>query len=90
MNTTTTDPAGDFAAMVKAELARARAVHPKPINSLHEGSAVLREEFDEFWQEVLKREKRRDFQALTEELVQVAAVAQRIFEDVVEAGKVAR
>lgn len=75
-----------FDDLVKQELARARSIHSRPLNSLHEGAAVLREEFEEFWEEVRKRGQKRNPIAIAEELVQVAAVAQRIYEDVVKRG----
>ena len=38
---------------------RARTKH-KPINSAHEGYAVILEELDEFWDEVKKKREMRD------------------------------
>lgn len=67
-----------FAADVVAELARARRKHPEPINSTHEGFAVLMEEFEEVKADVFHGADRA---ALRAELVQVAAVAQRMAED---------
>ena len=32
-----------FEVLVKRELNRARSLHPQPINSFHEGAAVLRD-----------------------------------------------
>ncbi len=72
-------PSG-FPALVAAELARARAAH-SPIPSLHEGAAVLLEELDEFWREVQRRDADRSPLALLAELIQVAAMAQRVAED---------
>ncbi len=69
-----------FPALVAAELSRARAGH-RELNSLHEGYAVLLEEVDELWDEIKRRSRDRDPRALLAELVQVAAVAQRIAED---------
>jgi hypothetical protein len=63
---------------VAAEVVRARAKHP-PINSLHEGYAVILEELDEFWEEV--RAQQFDPHRSYHELVQVAAMAQRTAED---------
>lgn len=76
-----------FATDVRLELRRARGAADEgkpfpPINSLHEGYAVLKEEVDEFWQEVMKKRKDRSKAALYKELVQVAAMAQRTAEDV--------
>lgn len=60
---------------VKAEVIRAQAKHPKPFNSLHEAHSVMREEFDEFWDEVKRQETNNA--AVKMELVQVAAMAVR-------------
>jgi hypothetical protein len=76
-----------FAELVDEEVARARAKHA-PIHSLHEGYAVLLEELDEFWEEVRAwrggalpepDEAQRD--RARRELVQVAAMARRVYED---------
>lgn len=72
-----------FPLHVECELARARAKHA-PIHSAHEGYAVILEELDEFWHEVLKKRESRDVVAMYSELVQVAAMAQRVAEDVIE------
>lgn len=69
-----------FDKLVKAELAAARKGHD-PINSLHEGFAVLLEEVDEFKEHVWKRRSKRDPAKILAELVQVGAMAQRIAED---------
>lgn len=61
-----------------AELERARDKFP-PIHSLHEGYAVLKEEVDELWDEI--KSKTVDQERVFEELVQIAAMAQRIAED---------
>lgn len=66
--------------MVRSEVNRAREKH-KPINSLHEGYAVLLEEVDEFWEEVKKKRESRDHSKMLSELVQVAAMSQRTAED---------
>ncbi len=67
-----------FAQRVNAEVARARNKHA-PVQTIHEGYAVLLEEVDEFWHEVKNSRPYND--ALLSELVQVAAMAQRIAED---------
>ena len=68
-----------FEDLVRAELTRARAKHPKPINSAHEGYAVLSEEMFEVWDEV--RARKLDRTRLLAEVVQVGCVAQRLAED---------
>lgn len=73
-------PKQKFPQLVKAELAAARAGHD-PIHSLHEGYAVLLEEVDEFKVEVWKRRSKRKKAEVLAELVQVAAMAQRVAED---------
>ena len=69
-----------FSKDVYRELDRARKKHKK-LNSLHEGFGVLLEEIDEFWNEVKKQPKNRNKQRTYHELSQIAAVAQRIAED---------
>lgn len=70
----------DFASLVSAELRRARQGH-KPINSLHEGFAVLFEEVDELWDEVRKKSDDRNRGEVLAELIQIAAMARRMAED---------
>lgn len=76
-----------FAKLVEDELARARAHREggahKPMNSAHEGYAVLLEEVDELWEEVRKKTTERSNERMLEELVQIAAMAQRFAEDVI-------
>lgn len=72
--------AAPFQEMVGRELDRARAGH-NPINSLHEGWAVIYEEVDELWDLVrLKREDRQHGKVL-KELIQIGAICQRTAED---------
>ena len=73
----------NFAQTVALEIESARRKH-KPINSVHEGYAVLLEEVEEFWAEVMKRTKDRSAGKMRAELVQIAAMAQRTCEDVVD------
>lgn len=75
-----------FAELVAKEIAEAREKHP-PINSLHEGYAVILEELDEFKAEVWKRGYQRSPLHILEELVQIAAMAERVCEDVVMADR---
>ena len=46
-------------------------------NSAHEAYGVLMEEVEEFWEEVKKKRKLRDYRRIRAELLQVAAVAIR-------------
>lgn len=73
-----------FAEMVESELSRAREKHAR-INSLHEGYAVILEELDELWNLVKVKVKRenRNLESVLEELIQIAAMAQRTAEDLV-------
>ena len=76
-----------FSDDARDELAIARAKY-RPMASAHEGWAVLREEVDELWEEVKKKPSKRNTEAIYAELVQVAAMAQRMAEDIVLSGKV--
>jgi NTP pyrophosphatase (non-canonical NTP hydrolase) len=69
-----------FADAVKRELQAARKGNP-PMHSLHEGYAVIMEEVEEFWAEVMRKPAERNKKRLAEELMQVAAMCQRTAED---------
>jgi len=69
-----------FPAMVARELERARTLHVAKLNSPHEAAAVIREEFEEFWDEV--KANPRNTLAMLRELTHVAAMCQRAAEDV--------
>ena len=81
--TTDSEPDIDqvFPKRVAAELAAARAAHA-PMYSLHEGYAVLLEEVDELWDEI--KAKVRNHEKIADETVQIAAMCQRLFEDVIQ------
>jgi hypothetical protein len=68
----------DFAADVRAELKRARE-NFQPLHSAHEGFAVLLEEVEELKAEVFR--KGRSEARMYWELVQVAAMAERMAQD---------
>lgn len=73
-----------FQELVAAELAKARARYPMNFVDAHHGFAKMKEEVDEVWDEVRRNESdgsRRD-EAMLKELVQVAAMAQRMAEDI--------
>ena len=76
-------PGSAFPLHVRCEIERARTKH-KPINSAHEGYAVILEELDEFWDEVKKKREMRDKRRMYDELVQIAAMAQRTADDVLD------
>lgn len=63
-------------AYVLAEMHRAMAKH-EPYNSFHEASAVVREEYEEMWDEI----KADDHQRAVEEAVQLAATSMRLLVD---------
>jgi len=89
----------DFREDVDTELAQARSKY-RPMASAHEGWAVLREEVEEaliemklavdrkLWEEVKKKPADRKGCDMYNELVQVAAMARRMAEDIVLSGKV--
>lgn len=62
------------------ELAAARSHYP-PINTIHEGYAIILEEMDEFWYQVKKRPNARDPHLLYHELIQIAAMCMRTADD---------
>lgn len=74
-----TDSLSPFLVAVAQECERARRKHPTPIRSLHEGFAIILEEMDELKAEVWQQQ--RDRRALSTELVQIAAMCQRMAED---------
>lgn len=71
---------------VQQEVLTAEAKWP-PINSAHEGYAVLLEEVDELKEHVWTNQKRRDPSAMRKEAIQVAAMAVRFIRDVCDGGK---
>lgn len=72
--------------LVKEE-ALAAILKYKPMNSCHEGYAVLDEEVDELWDEVKVKQGKRDMTKLQTEATQVAAMAVRFLVDLVLDGK---
>lgn len=66
---------------VKAELQKARDLHPTVHPSLEHSAFVLKEEFAELKHELYKKEKWRDMEAICEEACQVAASAIRMVAD---------
>jgi len=63
------------------ECTRATRKHP-PMNSHHEAYAVIREEFDEYWEEVRKGGSTpRSTEALRIELIQTTAMCLRALHD---------
>ncbi len=77
---------GNIIDEVRQEVLRAAKLHA-PMNSPHEAESVIREEFEEFWDEVKKYNlpKGRDTRpAMREELIQLAAMAIRAVSDVID------
>jgi len=69
-----------FRQLVTMELTNARKLHG-PIRSRHEGYAVILEEVRELEEVVFRRKENITTAHLVEELTQVAAMAQRMAED---------
>lgn len=67
--------------LVIREYQRANEIHG-PFKSLHEGYAIMLEEFDELWDEIKKRNP--DMNAIQEEVVQIGAMALRFLVDICE------
>lgn len=68
---------------VAKELSRAESKFD-PYNSAHEGYAVIKEEVDELWEEVKKKEKKRSRSKMRKEAIQIAATALRFVLNVTE------
>lgn len=75
---------------VAEEVLRAQGIH-KPMNSLHEGWAVLKEEEEELWELIkMNRTKMSNLELqlhqkkLRAEAIQVAAMAIRLVKDVID------
>lgn len=66
--------------MVRDELWRAMDLHA-PMQSAHEGFAVILEELEELWEHVKMNASKRDMGAMREEAVQLAAMAARFVAD---------
>ena len=77
----------EVAEEIVAEASRASALFP-PMNSPHEASAVIREEFDEYWDEVKKhntsKPDRDTRPRQREELIQLAAMCIRAITDTID------
>ena len=71
---------------VGKELAAAMTNFP-PMNSAHEGFAILKEEVDELWDEVKAKQGKRLVSDMRKEAKQVAAMAIRFMVDVCDGGR---
>jgi len=56
----------------------------EPINSIHEGYAVILDELDAFWQEVRRPTRNGDVQQMRTELIQTAAMCVRTIRDAID------
>lgn len=65
---------------VDDEVTRASGLYA-PFHSAHEGYAVIKEELDELWREIMKKPTERSITAMRNEAVQVAAMAVRFLID---------
>jgi NTP pyrophosphatase (non-canonical NTP hydrolase) len=66
--------------MVRDELEHAMDLWP-PMQSAHEGYAVILEELDELWEEIKRNQNQRDLGKMRSEAIQVAAMAARFVAD---------
>jgi len=65
--------------LVEQEYSKAVLKHTRRFASLHEGISIIREEFEEAWDEVKKQNA--DPEALKKEMAQVGAMAMRFLTD---------
>ena len=65
---------------VNAEMVQAMSSHTS-MNSAHEAYAIILEELEEFWAEVMKKRQNRSKEAMRTELKQIAAMACRAILD---------
>lgn len=68
---------------VEEELEKARDLHPALQPTLHHAHSILLEELEEFWEQVKLKDSKRSYRSMYEELVQIAAMAQRTAEDLI-------
>lgn len=66
--------------LIRDELCRAMELW-SPMQSAHEGYAVILEELEELWEHVKKNQNKRDIAAMRTEAVHVAAMAARFIAD---------
>lgn len=64
----------EFLQRMREEFSYTRIKYPKAISSPHEAAAIIREEFEEFWEEV-RDNRSKDY--MYRELVQIATMALR-------------
>ena len=66
---------------IKAEYEWAIA-HHKTFNSAHEGYAIIKEEFDELWEEIRKKDAVRSKAAMAEEAIHTSAMLLRFLVEI--------
>jgi len=72
-------------AMYSIKQERDRAVAQfKRFNSAHEGFAVIKEEYDELWDEIKKKQSIRSNRKMRNEAVQLGAMVIRFLTDVID------
>jgi hypothetical protein len=72
---------------VAIELERAKNLFPEPLNSPHEAYGVIKEEFDEYWDEVKAHNPRKGRDTRLKqraELIQLAAMALRAIDETID------
>jgi len=67
--------------LIFTEYQRAILIHKNKFNSVHEGYAIIKEELDELWDEIKKKESDRDSTRMTKEATQIGAMALRFLID---------
>lgn len=75
------DPVMKALHMVYEEYQKAIAKHER-FHNAHEGYAVIKEEFDELWDEIRKKESARSKEAMTLEAVQTCATLIRFLVEI--------
>jgi glutamyl-tRNA reductase len=71
---------------IMLEVCRAESLH-EPMNSAHEGYAVIKEEFDELWEHVMMKQKNRNIEEMRKEAIEVAAMSVRFIRDICDGGR---
>ena len=71
-----------FSDLMEREIDKIRK-KTEPVNSWHEGYGILIEEVSELFDEVKKKHNARDNENMTKELTQIAAVCQKMYEDLI-------
>jgi NTP pyrophosphatase (non-canonical NTP hydrolase) len=67
--------------LLTEEMDRALAEYPDHFHSPHEGISVIKEEYEELWDEIKKKPAKRSKKRMREEAVQLAAMAIRFIAD---------